>query len=713
DVVLRWSRVRGDGGRTVITLKPIRGGCMRAVLLNASRAMLLAAVVAAPVSAEVVRIEVQSRTDLAGGQPFGAVGAFEKIAGKIYFAVDPSLPANRIVTDLDKAPRNAAGKVEFSSDFFLIKPKRIERGNGAVVYEVSNRGGKGMLGFFNHASGSLDPTSAADMGDGFLLRQGFTLLWVGWQFDPPERPGLVRVYPPTATDNGRPIRGLVRSDFVVTEREADHSLADRDHLAYAVVDPESPDNVMTVRDSVDGPRRIVPRSQWGFARVDGGKTVADSTRVYVNNKFEPGKIYEVVYTAQNPPLVGLGPAAIRDVVSMLKYGSANALSIPASAITRALAFGVSQSGRFLRTYLYYGFNRDERDRKVFDGVVAHVAGAGRGSFNHRFAQPSRDGHPYLNFFYPTDIFPFTDLPERDPQSGVTDGLLTHAGSPDLLPKVFYTNSEYEYWGRAASLIHTTIDGAADAPLPDNTRIYLLTAGQHGPAAFPPTQTIGQQRNNPLDYRWAMKALLLAMDRWTASGTAPPPSRYPRIGDGTLVTADHLRFPKVPGVVTSTAVHRAYRADYGPKFASDGVVTIEPPRIGAAFPILVPQVDADGNGLAGIRMPELAAPLATYTGWNLFNDRSGPTSVLSSMQGSYMPLPRSSVERKRTNDPRPAIDERYRDKEQYLAQVNKAARDLIKERFLLEEDLAVVLRNAGRHWDLVTSTAAPSTGAIRN
>jgi len=682
------------------------------MLATLARAILLLLVAAAPALAEVVRIDVQSRSDLVGGQPFGAAGPYEKLSGKIFFAVDPALPANRIVTDLDKAPRNAAGKVEFSADFYLIKPKTIARGNGAVLYEVSNRGGKGMLGFFNHASGSLDPTNANDVGDGFLMRQGFTLLWVGWQFDVPQRQGLVRVYPPTASENGRPIRGLVRSDFVVTEKEADHSLADREHRAYTVLDPESPDNVLTVRDSVEGPRRIVPRSQWGFARDDKGKAVADATRVYMSAKFEPGKIYEVVYTAQDPPIVGLGPAAIRDVIAMLKYRSADAWSIPSSAITRALAFGVSQSGRFLRTYLYYGFNRDESNRKVFDGVIAHVAGAGRGSFNHRFAQPSRDGHPYLNFFYPTDIFPFTDLPERDPETGVTDGLLTHATPPELLPKVFYTNSEYEYWGRAASLIHTTIDGTADAPLPDNTRIYLLSAGQHGPAAFPPTQTIGQQRNNPLDYRWAMKALLLAMDRWTASGTAPPPSRYPRIGDGTLVTADHLRFPKVPGVVTSMAVHRAYRADYGPKFTSDGVVTIEPPRIGTAFPILVPQVDADGNGVAGIRMPELAVPLATYTGWNLFNARSGPTDALSSMQGSYIALPRTSAERKRTGDPRSSIEERYRDKDQYVGLVAKAAMDLIDQGYLLTEDLAVVLRNAARHWDVAAAAATTSTAQQR-
>jgi hypothetical protein len=681
---------------------------MNATLSNVWKALLVGCLAVAPASAEVVRIEVQSRSDLVGGQVFGAAGPYEKISGRVFFAVDPGLPANRIVADLEKAPRNAAGKVEFSSDFFLIKPKRIERGNGAVLYEVSNRGGKGMLGFFNHASGSVDPSSPADMGDGFLMKQGFTLLWVGWQFDTPKRPGLMRVYSPTATDNGRPIRGLVRSDFVVTEKETDHSLADRDHAAYGVVDPNSLDNVMTVRDSVEGPRRIVPRNQWGFARAQGAASVADPTRVYMAAKFEPGKIYEVVYTAQDPPIVGLGPAAIRDVISMLKYRSADTWSVPAGAINRALGFGVSQSGRFLRTYLYYGFNRDEGDRKVFDGVIAHVAGAGRGSFNHRFAQPSRDGHPYLNFFYPTDIFPFTDAPERDPESGVTDGLLTHAGSPELLPKIFYTNSEYEYWGRAASLIHTTIDGSSDVPLMDNVRIYLLAAGQHGPGAFPPVQTIGQQQSNPLDYRWAMKALLVAMDRWTANGTAPPPSRYPRVADGTLVAPDHLRFPKLPGVTTSTAVHRAYRADYGPKFATEGIVTVEPPRIGTAFPILVPQVDADGNGLAGVKMPELVVPLATYTGWNLFNDRSGPTDVLSSMQGSYIQLPRTTVERKRTSDPRPSIEERYRDKDQYVGLVGKAALALIDQGFLLPEDLAPVLRNAGRHWDYAASAPAPST-----
>lgn len=673
-----------------------------------ARVMFVIGVAAAPLSADVVRIEVQSRSDLAGGQQFGTAGPYEKLAGKIFFAVDPSLPANKIVTDLAKAPRNAAGKVEFSSDFFLIKPKRIERGNGAVLYEVSNRGGKGMLGFFNHAAGSLDPATDAEMGDGFLMKEGFTLLWVGWQFDPPRRPGLVRLYPPIATENGRPIRGLVRSDFVVTERAFDHSLADRDHLAYDVIDGGAAENVMTVRDSVEGPRRVIPRSQWRFARMEKDRLVEDTKRVHLTGGFEPGKIYEVVYVAQDPPIVGLGPAAIRDVISMLKYGSADAVSIPAKAINRAIAWGVSQSGRFLRTYLYYGFNRDERDRKVFDGVMAHVAGGGRGSFNHRFAQPSRDGHPYLNFVHPTDIFPFSDVAQTDPETGATDGLLTHAGAPELLPRIFYTNSAYEYWGRAASLVHTTIDGARDVPLMDNVRVYLLSAGQHGPAAFPPVQTIGQQRNNPLDYRWAMKALLLAMDRWVSAGTPPPASRYPRVEDGTLVPPDRLRFPKLSGVTPPTTVHKAYRADYGPRFATEGVVTIEPPKIGKAFPMLVPQADADGNDIAGVRMPDLAAPVATYTGWNLFNAKAGPTDVISSMQGSYIPLARTRAERERAGDPRPSIEERYRDKDHYVGLVSKAGLELIDQGFLLPADLAAILRHAARHWDYLQTSVTTSS-----
>ncbi len=656
-------------------------------------AILFVSVTCSPAAAEVVRIEVTSRADVAGGKAFGATGPYEKLSGRIYFEVDPSLAPNKIITDIDKAPKNARGRVEFSSDFFLIKPKQIERGNGTVLYEVSNRGGKGMLAFYNQATGSLDPTTEAQMGDGFLMTQGFTLLWVGWQFDPPHREGLVRVYAPIATDYGKPITGIVRSEVIVSRVTADASLADRDHIAYTVANPNDPANTLTVRDSIEGARRFIPKSEW---KLDGG-------RVYLTGGFQPGKIYEVVYKAQDPPVAGVGAAAVRDVISHLKYASSfvlgDALSIPAGSIQRAIAFGVSQSGRFLRTYLYYGFNEDERNRKVFDGVMAHVAGGGRGSFNLRFSQPSRDGHPFLNKFYPTDIFPFTDTVQTDPQTGDKDGLMLRV-KPELTPKIFYTNSSYEYWGRAASLIHTAIDGQTDAPVPDSTRIYVFAGGQHGPAAFPPRKSIGQNLNNPNDYRWSMRALLVGMNRWIKDGVAPPASRHPRLEDKTLVQIDAMKFPSLAGVGKPTEAHKAYRVFYGLDFASKGIISVDPPETNSAFPILVPQVDNDGNELAGVKMPEISVPLATYTGWNLFNAESGPSSLLSSMQGSYIPLPRTRTDRERAKDPRTSIEERYQSRERYLALVTAAAQDLVKQRYLLEDDVDNVVKRADDHWSLV-------------
>ena len=658
------------------------------------RTLVAVLLIAAPVSAEVVRIEVKSRTPVLAGKAFGATGPYERLVGTIYFAIDPRNTANLIIADIDKAPRNAAGKVEFSSDFYLLRPVDSGRGNGTILYEVSNRGGKGMVGFFNFATGGVDPQTSEQFGDGFLLENGFTLLWVGWQFDVPVREGLVRVFAPIAKEaDGRSITGLVRSDFVLNAPATEASLADRGHQAYVVSDRNDAATVLTVRDTVEGARRTIPRTQWQFS--EDGKSVRMAAG------FEPQKIYEVVYRAQDPPLVGVGPAAVRDTVSKIKYSGAAELGLAPGAIKRAVAFGISQSGRFLRTYLYYGFNEDESHRKVFDGVMPHVAGSGRGSFNHRFAQPSRDGHPYINFFYPTDIFPFTDAEQSDPETGLTDGLLTHATKPAHQPNIFYTNSSYEYWGRSASLFHTTVDGTKDARLPANVRGYLLSGGQHGVAAFPPARSIGQQLNNPLDYRWAMRSLLLAMNRWVTDGTAPPASALPRVDNGTLVTPDKLKFPRLPAVNVATVPQKAYRADYGPDFIRKGVVTQEPPAIKSAFTILVPQVDADGNEVAGIRMPELAVPIATYTGWNLFNEKSGPTNVVASMQGSFIPLARSKADRDASGDPRRSIEERYRSRDQYLAEITRAANDLVTKGYLLKNDVPRIVAQAGTRWDYAT------------
>ena len=659
-------------------------------------AVLLAA---APAAADVVRIEVETRAEVAGGIAYGLAGPYEKLAGMVHFEVDPANPANRIVSDIDLAPRNEREMVEFRSNFFLLKPKDAGRGNGTVLYEVSNRGGKGMLGYFNNAAGSRDPQTAAEMGDGFLLENGFSLLWLGWQFDVPVRDGQMRLHTPVATDGGNPITGLVRSEVIVNERTYDRSLADRSHIAYPVADPDDPRNVLTVRDGVDQPRRVIPRERWRFARRnDDGSVVDDPTRVYLEGGFEPHKIYDVVYIARDPALVGLGPAAVRDLISQLKHAATPELGLPAGAIEHAIAWGVSQSGRFLRTFLYHGFNADEQGRRAFDGVMAHVAGGGRGSFNHRFAQPSRDGHPFLNKLYPSDIFPFTDVAQHDPETDMRDGLLAGVG-PGHMPKVFYTNSSYEYWGRVASLIHTTLDGTADAPLLDNVRVYSFAGGQHGPGRFPPRRTIGQQLSNPNDYSWFLRRLLLAMDRWIDDEAAPPPpSVHPRIADGNLVLPADLGFPALPGVGQPAAPHLAYRAVYGPEFRTRRIASVQPPEVLSAFPILVPSVDTDGNETGGLMMPEVAVPLATYTGWNLFHAGAGPTDVLSSMQGSYVPFPRTRADREQGGDPRPSIEERYGSRAEYLGLVTEAALALVDDGYLLAGDLAPILARAGRHWD---------------
>ena len=650
-------------------------------------------------SAEVMRLQIDQRRDVLNGKRFGSVGAYEVLSGTAFYEVDPVNEANKIVTDIEYAPRNHDGRVEFSSEFYLIKPKNPDAGNGTVLVEVGNRGRKLMLGMFNLAQNSADPTTPEEFGDGLLLEQGYTLLWVGWQWDVPrDGAGRMKMTVPAATGKDGPIRGLVRSDFVVTDRVYTHSLSDREHVPYSVADADAAENVMTVRDSVEGPRRTIPRAKWRFAAMNDGKPVKDKGSVWLEGGFEPNKIYEVVYVAQDPQLVGLGPVALRDMTVLLKRGDAGAVGLERGDIERAVSFGVSQSGRFLRTILYYGFNRAEDGGRVFDGVMAHVAGGGRGSFNHRFAQASRDAHPYINFFYPTDIFPFTDVEQRDPETGLSDGLLkVYRDAPELLPKIFYTNTSYEYWGRAASLIHTTIDGRRDIEVPDNVRIYHFAGAQHGPGEFPPSKGIGQQLTNAVDYRWALRALLKAMNSWVTDGSEPPASRYGKIAEGTLVPPEKLNFPAIPGVNFSTRVHKAYRADYGPKFRSEGIVIVEPPKIGKPFPILVPAVDKTGNEVTGIRLPQVSVPLATHTGWNLFNEKSGPTDEISSMAGSFIPF----AKKPGTADPRPSIEELYASKDVYLGRTAEAAVELVEGGYLLPRDVSAILKDASRRWDYLT------------
>jgi hypothetical protein len=636
-----------------------------------------------------VQLHIDRREPVLEGRAFGDAGAYEKIVGTVEFSLDPALPANQGVVDLALAPRNADGMVTVTADFYLLKPVDPAKGNGRLFHEVGNRGGKGMLVTFQKTPGSSDPVTEAEFGDGWLMEQGFTLLWMGWQWDVPD--GRMRMEMPIPTENGQPITGLVRGNFIPNVRVDTQSLADRGHRGYPVLDRESTENVMTVRANRTDTPQVVPRDRWRF--------IGDFT-VRLDDGFEPGMIYDVVYRAKDSRVVGAGFAGTRDLVSFLKYekGAAN----PMPTIRHAIAWGGSQSGRWLRHFVYQGFNADAEGRRVFDGVIDERGGAGRGSFNHRFAQASRDALEHYNILFPVDMFPFTDGAETDQLTGERDGLLVRSDSSGTTPKFFHVLTNSEYFNRAGSLVHTDLAGERDADVHPDVRIYLISSSPHIIAAMPPRPgrsgtLLGQALQNPLDTRPVMRALFNAMDRWVADDVAPPPSRYPRIDDGTLVPREEGGWPAIPGIRFPPPQLIAYRLDYGPNW-SRGVVENEPPKIGAPFVVRVPVVDADGNDRAGVRLPEIAVPLATHFGWNYRDASIGGPGHLAGEIGSYIPFPRTRAARQRTSDPRASIEERYASREAYLERISAAANERVSQGYLLGRDVPGVVERATTHWD---------------
>ena len=453
--------------------------------------VILAALGMTGAEARVVRLRIDHRETVLNGKAFGAAGPYEKLVGKVEFALDPKLAINKSIVDLDLAPKNAKGEVTVTADFFMLKPADPAHGNHRLFYEVGNRGGKAMLRYFQKAQTSRDPETAAEFGDGALMNQGYTLLWMGWQWDVPE--GQMRMDMPVATDHGKKITGLVRANFIPNDHAPTQSLADRNHRAYPIDDPNSPDTMMMVRTNPTDTPTVIPRSKWHFV---GGNAVA------LDGGFELGRIYDVVYRARDPRVVGTGLAGTRDLISFMKHDQTAANPMP--GIRYAYGWGVSQSGRFLRHFLYQGFNEDEQGRIVFDGVIDEVGGAGRGSFNHRFGQASRDAEEFFDVFYPVDMFPFTDGAETDPVTGKTDSLLGRAEARHVRPKLFHIFSNSEYFNRGGSLIHTDVTGTRDIAPPPDSRIYFVSSGPHafGPDAAGQGRRRGrlQQSDQPQSHR---------------------------------------------------------------------------------------------------------------------------------------------------------------------------------------------------------------------
>lgn len=633
--------------------------------------------------AAVTNVTIAARNVVADGQSFGSVGAYERLVGRIEFALDPADPHNRVIADLEHARRDADGRVRFSSDLHVLRPVDASKGNGVLLFEIANRGRRGLLPRFNHARPSMEPATDADFGDGLLMRDGYTLVWVGWEVDAPAP--LLRIDAPRAElPAGADDRLSV--ELMYNERLNEVFLIDdpagRPPVIYPPVDPAGAADVLTVRNRYWEQGEIVPRDRWRFV---AGSTAAP--KLQLDGGFEPGRFYRVTYRATGALVAGAGLAAIRDAASAFRYRTD--LPIQGRA---AYAFGISQTGRLLRQFLYDGFNADEGDRRVFDAVWVHIAGVARGSFNQRFAIPTHG-----DAFRPTR-FPFTDDEQAD--SDGTRGGLQSRYRADQRPKVFHTNTSTEYWGggRAAALTHTSIDGKRDLQLPDNVRIYLLAGTQHVEGAFPPPErgrvispgaagrNNGQQLPNPTPQSYVMRALLRALHAWTANGIAPPPSKYPQLADRTLVAARDVKFPALAGVADPRTIE-------GPARLIDGKV--------APLPHLVPQVDRDGNEIAGIRVPDLAVPLATTTGWNFRDPSVGNAGSAYQLLGSYIPFAPTRAARRASGDPRPSVEERYRSVEDYRQRIRAAASELIRGRYLLEEDLERVMERANTHWSYAT------------
>ena len=614
----------------------------------------------------------------------------------------------------------------------------MARGNGKIFYDAPNRGSKRIVSFLNDAPASNDPITLEDAGNGFLMRQGYTIVWCGWQGDLMPQQNWLVMGVPVATNNGKEIVNKVRTEIVVEKKgiKSQPLSGDERVKSYEAASRNKTQALLTVREKSYGQRITVPSSEWEFASCvkdsrTGRETIKPSSEeLYLPSGFKPGHIYELIYPAKNPLVLGLGFAVVRDLISFLRYemkdatGKPNPLAtakqaislnrsrfdnpplylppsrgenkrrgIKAAGIHYAYGWGRSQSGRFLRDFVYHGFNEDESQRKVFDAIAPHVAGGGRLFLNYEFARPVTSSQQHTNQLEP-ELFPHAYNVLKDAQTGRRDGILKR---PKTDPYVFHTQTSTEYWQKRGCLAHTDGKGRDVTP-PDKVRIYVIASAQHNsPFGSEPVKEDTQQRVNPLPAGDVLRALMVALDLWVTQGLPPPASQYPRVTDRTLVRPDRksTSFPKIRGVRYRALHNRQLFLDYGPRI-SRGRMDIHPPRqIGkGSYTILVPKVDRDGNDVPGIRLPVVQVPLGTYTGWNL-QPRRLAEDELSGLLGSYIAFAKTKAGRHETGDPRLSVEERYKDQADYVQQVSRAARVLVEQRFLLPEDAERIIVEANR------------------
>ena len=625
------------------------------------------------------------------GQSFGITGQYEKLVGRIAGEINPSDPHNSVITDINLAPRNARGNVDYETDIMILRPIDHSRGNHKVWYELTNRGSIVAFPQINDAlSGGNDPTKAADAGNGFLMRQGYSILFSGWDTTAASGGGRFMMKAPIATNSDRlPIIGPALEEFSI-----DDSTITRGHLTYPAAMLDKSKATLTVRARYEDQPSLVPVDMWDYADEAGTsiKLTGDQT------PFQQGMLYEFVYQAKDPVVSGLGFAAIRDLASFVRTaskddnGAANPLSGEAVAIYMAC---VSQPCRTAHDFVLLGFNEDENGKKSIDGIVNWIGGADGIYMNYRFAQPFRTHRQHINRWFPEFQAPFTNQVREDPITHKTSGRLARCSANATCPNIFEVNSANEYWAKDMAVAAVDDAGVDLRDEPADVRSYFIASLPHQGGVGATGRGICQQNRNPLVANAVLRALLVAMDQWVSTGIEPPASRLPRVADGTLVTPlpqTDQGFPNIPGIRFNGRMHTGDLFDYGPQFDA-GILTVLPPRfVGTPYPAMVPKADSDGNDIAGVRLPEVAVPLATYTGWNLRAVPARGDDGCDSF-GQQIDFAKTKAERIASGDPRPSLEERYPSHADYVNAVAAVANQLARDRLLLDEDVRAYVKKA--------------------
>jgi Alpha/beta hydrolase domain len=623
----------------------------------------------------ITKLTIIQRRVVFGGKSFGNVGQYELLTGVAYGELDPKAAGNIGIVNLNNAPVNAGGHVEYSVDIAILKPVDMAKGNGILLYDVVNRGNKAAFVQLNSSRATF---SATDVGTGFLMNHGYTVIWSGWQTDlasfegeRPINPDLLRANFPVATNDGKPIIGLSREEF--TDVPADPKFTEKlTYPAAATFDRSGAS--LTVRERETDSRKPLPLSSWRYE---------DANRIEITAEpgFDRGAIYEFIYPATNPVVNGIGFAATRDFVSFLRYsdqdsgGQPNPLSQKGASVKATLGIGISQSGRYIKDFLYQGFNADVAGRPVFDGIMPIISGSRRTFTNYQFAQPGRFSREHEDHLYPGDQFPFSYGANTDAITGKTDSLLMNCGKSHTCPRIIHVDSDTEVWQGRSSLVTTDTTGHFLA-IPENVRAYMLSGLPHVAAPGPGVRGECEQYQNPLQYSPYLRALLVAMSRWVTDGVAPPPSTYPNLKDHTLLPIDKAKsqYPSIPGAPFSAVINQLHVTD------PDSM----PPSLGPNYALLIPLFDSDGNPKGGIEPVDVAVPTATYAGRN-FRAESFAKGELCGLSGEYIPFAATRQERVASGDSRPSLEERYMSQQDYSEKRRRAVNALVQQRFLLPED----------------------------